>query len=732
MKHTARVLALLLSLSLVVGVEGRRLTLDDVLSQTYAAYGYGRITPLPDGESYARLEDGGRIVRYSFRDATAQETLFDVSWSGGVLRQIDDFIVSPAGDYLLLQTETEQIYRHSRRAAYYVYKIGNRSVAPLSDGGKQQAPLFSPDGTMVAFAREGNLFLVKLVFSLSESQVTTDGTLGAVINGIPDWVNEEEFSTARSFDFSPDSRMLAWIRYDESRVARWRLQYYKNPGEQPEPQGDYPSDYDYKYPIAGTPNSTVSVHSYDIKSHVTRRLDLPLDSDGYIPRLSFSPDSSRLIVLTLNRLQNDLRFYSCNPRSGVCQEIIRETSDTYVKEDAYTQFQFAGSDIIFPSDRSGYRQLYLYSLTGSLLARLTDIDGGVVTYLGFDPDKKTYYFSGQDEGSPLRTAIYSVRQGRQPTRLTERSGTNRAVFSSGCRYYILTHSALTEPYTVTLHTSSGKTLKTLLANDGLIERLRADSIPLKEFFTFSLPDSTRLNGWICKPLDFDPSRKYPVVLFQYSGPGSQEVVDSWDVGGSGEYLESYWAQQGLITVCVDGRGTGGRGADFEKCTYRRLGQLESSDQVEVALWLSRQSYVDPDRIAIWGWSFGGFNTLMSMSEGRGVFRCGVSVAPVTSYRFYDTIYTERYMRTPQQNPDGYADNAISRAPRLHGRLLICHGLADDNVHYRNTAEYTDALIQADKQFEMQVYTNRNHFIWGGNTRHHLFTRITDFLLSNLL
>ena len=721
--------AILLAVSL--SARSQQLTLDDVVGNSYTAYGYGAITPLPDGESYARVEGGTRVVKYSFQTAEPTETLFDVSQSGGKIKSIDGFVLSPTGDYMLLQTETEQIYRHSKKANYYIYRLGNSVVEPLSEGGKQQEPLFSPDGTMVAFVRDNNLFLVKLMFQNSESQVTRDGERNKIINGLPDWVYEEEFSFSRAFDFSADSKMLAWLHTDESQIPEWHLQYFKDAGEVRTPENDYPTDYAYKYPLAGTPNSKVSVQTYDIKAHVTRTIDLPLDDDGYIPRLRFTPEADRLCVLTLNRLQNTLRFYIANARSGICTQIIEEKDDYYVKEDAYTQFCFEGTDrLLLISDRSGTRQLYLYSLTGQLQSQLTNIPLGITTYLGCDPKTKTYFVRAQD-GSPMRTAIYSVKQGSEPKVISPEQGTNRATFSGNGQYFINTHSTINSPYTVTLCKSTGKVIKTLVDNAELKARLTQANLPQKEFFTFTLPTGEELNGWICKPADFNPAQQYPVVLFQYSGPGSQEVIDSWDAGGSGALLEAYWAQLGILTACVDGRGTGGRGAYWEKCTYQNLGNLESKDQVEAALYLGKQSYIDASRIAIWGWSFGGFNTLMSMSEGRPVFKCGVAVAPVTNFGFYDTVYSERYMRTPQQNPDGYGDNPLSRADRLSGRLLLIHGLTDDNVHYRNSAEYADALVKADKQFEMQVYTNRNHFIWGGNTRHHLFTRITEFLQENL-
>ena len=693
----------------------------------YAKQIYG-VNPLLDGESYSQMTDGGKkIVRKSFRTGEQTGVIFDADniKTRIQLPHIDGYIMSPNEQNILLQTETQSIYRHSRTAQYYIYNVKNRTVARLSDGGPQEVPLWSRDGNMVAFVREGNLFLVKLLFNNSESQITKDGKFNEVINGKPDWVNEEEFSFNRSFDFNEDNTMIAWIRYDETEVPMFSFPWYKGLNPERKEYAQYPGSYDYKYPVAGAKNSVVSVHSFDIKSRVIRKMQLPIPADGYIPRIFFTNDPEKLLVLSNNRHQDCLDIYLANPRSTECRVIVREQADKYIAEDVYRNFQVLDGGFVLMSERSGFNHLYLYDLTGTMRRQLTKGNFVVTDFYGYDAKSGTTYYASTEE-SPLCRTIYKADAKGKVVKLSQERGTNKAVFSQGLRYYMNVYSNLNTPPVTTLCDASGKTLKTLEDNAELKNKLAGLSLGERKFFTFKTQDGVELNGFMVLPANFSESKKYPVVMNQYSGPGSQQVLDSWNTGNMGGTLyEQYLCQQGFICVCVDGRGTGGRGRDFEQCTYLKLGQLESHDQVETAIYLGTLPYVDKAHIGIWGWSFGGFNTLMSMSEGRPVFAAGVAVAPPTDWRYYDTVYTERYMRTPNENGEGYDVSPIGRASQLHGHLLICHGSADDNVHYRNVAEYTEALVQADKDFRQLTYTNRNHGISGGNTRVHLFRQITQ-------
>ena len=713
-----------------------QLTLNDLTGGVYSARGISGVTPLLDGESYSQLSpDGKQIVLYSFRTGQQTGVLFDVNNIKNRIKldRIDGYQMSPDEKNILVRTKTKSIYRHSRTAEYYIYNVKNRTLAHLSEGGPQEQPLWSRDGTMVAFVRDGNLFLIKLLFNNSESQITKDGEFNKVINGKPDWVNEEEFSFARAFDFNADNTMIAWIRYDESEVPLFSFPWYKGMSPEKTEYAQYPGSFDYKYPVAGARNSIVTVHSFDIKSRVIRQMQLPIPADGYVPRIFFTEDDAeKLLILTLNRHQNQLDIYLANPRSTECRVIVREQAECYVPEDALKAFKVVSGGFVLMSERSGYKHLYLYDLNGTLRRQLTNGNYEVSSFYGYDTKTgNTFYASNQE--SPLRKSVYKSDAKGKVTRLsTSATGTNSAIFSTGFRYYINTWSDINTPTVTTLCEASGKMLKTLEDNAALRQKLAALRLGERKFFTFTTSDGIQLNGFMVLPADFNPSKKYPVVMHQYSGPGSQQVIDSWSAGNMGGCLyEQYLAQEGFISVCVDGRGTGGRGRDFEQCTYLKLGQLESRDQVETAVWLGQQTYVDKDRIAIWGWSYGGFNTLMSMSEGRPVFAAGVAVAAPTSWRYYDSIYTERFMRTPGENGDGYDVSPISRASKLSGKLLLIHGLADDNVHFRNATEYTEALVQADKDFRELTYTNRNHSIYGGNTRNHLFRQITQHFKSML-
>lgn len=723
-------LLLIVCLSCICGVAQNKKPLDlkAVVSGEFRPESIHGIVPMADGEHYTQMNpEGTKITKYSFKTGEAVETLFDVETARDAsFKKFDGYTFSPDEKIILLQTETTLKYRRSYTAKHYIYHVKNNKVEPLSDGGPQEVPVFSPDATMIAFVRDNDIYLVKLLFGNSESQVTEDGKFNEVLNGVPDWVYEEEFGFNRALEFSADSQILAYTRFDEKEVPLFSFPLFA--GESPRiPELElYPGTYSYKYPKSGEKNSTVSVHTFDIRSKVTRQMNLPLDADGYIPRIRFTQDANKLAIMTLNRHQNRFDLYFADPRSTVCRLVLRDESPYYINENVFDNIKFYPDNFSFISEKDGYSHLYWYSMGGNLVKQVTQGNFEVSQFIGWDAATQTFYYQSNEE-SPLRKAIYKIDRKGVKTKLSAKAGINNAVFSSSMKFFINTHSDLKTPPSVTINDNTGKTLKTLISNDNLKSKLAGYLLPTKEFFSFTTSKGTELNGWIMKPTGFSESQKHPVLMYQYSGPGSQQVIDRWTLG-----WEEYMASIGYVVVCVDGRGTGGRGAEFTKCTYLNLGVKEAEDQVETAKYLATQPYVDKSRIGIWGWSFGGYTTIMSMSEGTPIFKAGVAVAAVTDWKFYDTIYTERFMRTPKENAEGYrSGSAFARADKLHGNLLLVHGMADDNVHYQNIAEYSERLVQANKQFDMHIYTNRNHSIYGGNTRFHLYTRLTNFFNNNL-
>ena len=715
---------------------GKALDLKEINSGKFSPENIYGVVPMPDGEHYTqRNAEGTQIVKYSFRTGEPVEVVFDVAKARECpFKKFDSYQFSPDGSKILIATETTPIYRHSYTAVHYLYPVKrndkgvttNNIVEKLSDGGPQQAPVFSPDGNLVAFVRDNNIFLVKLLYGNSESQVTEDGKLNSVLNGIPDWVYEEEFGFNRALEFNADNTMLAYVRFDESEVPSYTFPLFAGEAPRNNALQDYPGEYTYKYPKAGYPNSKVSVHTFDIKSKVTRQVKLPIDADGYIPRIRFTQDPNKLAIMTLNRHQNRFDMYFADPRSTVCKLALRDESPYYINENVFDNIRFYPDNFSFVSDKSGYPHLYWYSMNGNLIKQVTSGNYEVKSFIGWNPDTNEFYYTSNEE-SPMRQAVYKIDRKGKKVKLSNQQGTNSPIFSSSMKYFMNKFTSLDTPMLITLNDNTGKVLKTLVTNDKLKEKLAGYAIPQKEFFTFKTTEGVDLNGWMMKPVNFDPSKRYPVLMFQYSGPGSQQVLDKWGIS-----WETYMASLGYVVACVDGRGTGGRGSEFQKCTYLNLGVKEAKDQVEAAKYLGGLPYVDKGRIGSWGWSFGGYMTIMSMSEGTPVFKAGVAVAAPTDWKYYDTVYTERFMRTPKENAEGYkAASAFSRADNLHGNLLLVHGMADDNVHFQNCTEYAEHLVQLGKQFDMQVYTNRNHGIYGGNTRNHLYTKLTNFFLNNL-
>ena len=670
------------------------------------------VRSLSDGERYTTMSDG-RVLCFSYRTGEPAGVLFDASAAEPRI-EFTDYVLSADERRLLLTTDVEPIYRHSFTAEYWIYDRQDGSLRRLSQGGPQQQAQFSPDGSRVAFVRGGNLFVADPTAG-SERQLTFDGRVNHIINGLPDWVYEEEFSFARAFAWSPDGRKIAYLRFDESRVKQYNMNRFAG--------GLYPENYTFKYPKAGEQNSVVELYCCDAADGSMVRMDTGEQTDQYIPRLFWTP-TGQLGFYRLNRLQNHFEVLLCDS-SGASRVVYDERNDRYVERvDGRTvTFLPDGDRFVVRSERDGFMHLYLYSVSEGLLGRITSGEWEVTELLGIEGDR-VYYLS--TETSPLRRDLYTVRlDGRGKRRLTGGDGTYRIAPSRGFRYFISYFSNVRTPNRVTLHRSDGRLVRTLEDNAALRAKLDELQVPVKEFFRFATSEGVELNGYMVRPNGFVSSRRYPVLMTQYSGPGSQQAADRWTIG-----WEDVLVQQGYIVACVDGRGTGFRGEEFKKCTYGELGKYETVDQIEAARYLASLPYVDPDRIGIYGWSYGGFMALNCILKGNDVFRAAIAVAPVTSWRFYDTIYTEIYNGLPQDNPSGYDDNSpIHFADRLKGKLLIAHGTGDDNVHIQNTYEMITKLVEYDKPFELYVYPDRNHGM--GPSRHHLMERCIEFVQRNL-
>lgn len=733
MKKITFLLFLLMSNLIHVSGAGS-LTIKAITDGEFNARKISDVTPIAGTDLYAAVsKDNSSIVAYSFKTGKQVQTLFDKNNTMGErIATVDGYIFSPKGNKMLVQTNTKRIYRRSFKADYYIYDIKSTKLEKLSQAGPQQSPVWSADGQKIAFVRDNNIYLVKLLYNNSESQVTKDGKKNSIINGIPDWVYEEEFAYNTAFCFNADGSKICWVKFDESKVNTYTMQLFKGTNPEKRDYADYPGLYSYKYPKAGFNNSKVSVWSYDTQSHKTNRLNVPVDADGYMPRIFPTDNPSRIIVCTMNRHQDELNFYSVNPSSTVSTLILRENVPKYVPESVLTDVVIGKQTILLPSDRDGFMKGYIYNMNGALQRTVGAGNCDITKFYAYNEANGDVFYQAATVNPHDRQVFVSHGNGKSE-RLTRREGWNDAIVSADFQYFLNKWSDYNTPYLYTLCDKRGKVLSTPVDNSELKKVLQRIGRTNVETFSFQTSEGIQLDGWMVKPENFDAGRKYPVIMFQYGGPGSQEVRNSWDAGsmGNGCLFDQYFAQQGFIVACVDGRGTAGRGSEFEKSVYLNLGDLESKDQEEAARWLGSLSFVDKNRIGIWGWSYGGFNTLMSMSRGTSVFKAGVAVAPVTDWKYYDTVYTERYMRTPKENPDGYARNPIGRAANLHGHLLLCHGVADDNVNPQHTFEYAEALVQADKDFKENYYTNRNHSIYGGNTRNHLLRQVANFLMDHL-
>ncbi len=713
-----------LFLMLCVSVFGQqKITVEEIFTGAFRTKGMDALTSMSNTNQYTvlnmdRAAKSTQIDLYDFATLQKVSTLID-SKNFPELQSFQNYQFDAAEKQLLLANNSQPIYRYSSTADYFLYDITSKNLTKLFD--QVQEPTFSPDGKLLAYVKDNNIFVYDISSKLT-TQITSDGKKNEIINGITDWVYEEEFGFVRAFDWSADSKKIGYIRFDEREVPEFSMSIFE--------KNLYPTTQTFKYPKAGEANAKVSLHIYDVDAKLAKDVNLGNYSDFYIARLQWTNDASVLSAQILNRHQNNLDLIFVDSKTMNAKIVHNEKDKAYVDVTDNLTF-LADNSFIWTSEKDGYNHIYLYDKNGKLRNQVTNGKWEVTDYYGYDEKSKSVFYQSVENGSINRDVYRIGLNGKNKVRLTNQTGTNRATFSPNFMYFINNFSSVTTPPTYTLREAkSGKQVKEIVENSALLEKLKSYNLPVKEFQTITTEKGHVLNAWMIKPVDFDPNKKYPIFMYQYSGPGSQEVTNRWY--GSNDYWFMMLAQQGYIVACVDGRGTGYKGADFKKVTYKELGKFEVIDQIDAAKVIGDYTYVDKSRIGSFGWSYGGFMSSNLILKGNDVFKMAIAVAPVTSWRFYDSVYTERFMQTPQENPTGYDENSpINHVDKLKGKYLLIHGSADDNVHVQNTMQMIEALVQANKQFESAIYPDKNHGIYGGKTRIQLYNKMTNFILDNL-
>ncbi len=716
-----KIVFILSFLTITSGLKSQNIQLSNLwLSYAYSSKGVASFNAMNDGEHFTRLEKEGLrtcIVKYSFASSKAVDTLFNSQIAN--LKGVEDYQFSKDEKKIILKHNITPIYRHSSTYTVSIYTIETKKVQAVSNGNAVSLARFNYKSDKVAYVKNNNLYYTDLKAD-QEFSITKDGEKNTIINGMPDWVYEEEFSFHQGYHWSSVEDKIVYYKFDESAVRTFSMNYYTSEV--------YPEDYSFKYPKVGEDNSKVTLHCYDLTHKTDDQLSIQ-EPYEYIPRIQFTPDG-QLSVQTLNRHQNKLHFYLLNLQSKKAKKVFTEESDTYIDVHDNLVFFKDKPQFVWTSETTGYNHIYLYDFQGKLIRPLSDGKYDVDQMLGIDQDKGYVYYTSS-EVSPLERHLYAQEiEGKEKIRLTHKKGTHTISFAKGHNYYIDNYSASGKPSVITLKKTFEKQGEVLEDNSALSQKLDALNLGEHQFFDFKTPEGITLNGYMILPPNFDKSKQYPLLLYVYGGPGSQTVTDSW--GGSGYLWAQHLAQQGYIVASVDNRGTGARGAEFKKCTYLNLGKIESQDQISAAKYLGGLSYIDKDRIGIWGWSYGGYMSSLCLFTASDIFKMGISVAPVTHWKFYDSIYTERYMRTQKENKEGYdAFAPLIHAGKLKGKFMLVHGVADDNVHFQNAVELVNQLNQEEKEYRFYMYPNKNHGIYGGNTRYDLYKKMTAFVLKNL-
>lgn len=732
MKKTTMLAGLMLFAGTLMGVGAsaqqqnstKEITLEDIWAKgTFRVQGFSGIKSMQDGLHYTVLTRSG-ITKYSYKTGEEVATICAFNTpnrkAARPLPVFESYEFSADENLILLSAEFEPLYRHSGVSTYYLYNVAKGEFTLLTQNGKQRLTTLSPDGKMIAFVRDNNLYTMNLA-TLKETQVTTDGKLNHIINGTTDWVYEEEFAITQGFYWSPDSKKIAFYRFDESNVKQYNMQLWGSL---------YPEDNNFKYPKAGEDNSVVDILIYDLESGKTMKLNTGSERDQYLPRMQWTKDANTLAYMHMNRLQNDMTLYLANATTGEITQLYNEKSDAYVEVPDTWMFLQDGKNFLINSEKDGYNHLYMYDMKGNQVRQITKGDYDVIAVSAVDEKAQKIYYTSHESGAINKDLYVIDFKGKTKKNLGDKLGTYSANFSNGCKYYIQIWSDANSAPVYTLHDGKGKLVKTLEDNAALQSKMNEYGANRKQFGSLTTSNGTELNYYMILPPDFDSSKTYPLFFYVYGGPGNQQVNNAYG------YSDYYWfhmlSQKGYVVACFDGRGTGGRGKEFKMQTYKNLGKMECEDAIEAAKWFGKKQWIDENRIGIFGWSFGGYLSTLSILKGNDVFKSAIAVAPVTTWRYYDNIYTERFLQRPQDNPQGYDENSpLNFADRLKGNYLLVHGTGDDNVHFQNCTDLVTALERANKQFEMRIYPNKNHSIYGGNTRLNLYTLMTDFILRKL-
>jgi len=721
MKSNQFIIVFILSCFSIVAQQ--KISVEEIYSGAFRTQSMDALQSMKNSNQYTvlnfdRSARSSQIDLYDFATLKKAATLIDTK-NYKELQDIDSYIFNADETKILIANNTNRIYRHSFTADFFLYNIVTKELTKVLE--QVQEPTFSPDGSKIGFAKSNDLFIYDIASKVT-TQVTIDGKKNAIINGITDWVYEEEFAFVRAFDWSADSKKLAFIRFDESQVPEFSMNIFK--------KELYPSVETFKYPKAGEKNALVSLHIYDLNSKTKKNINLGNYNDFYIARMKWTNDANVLCTQVLNRHQDNLDLIFVDGTTGTSKVVLNEKDKAYVDVTDNLTF-LKDNSFIWTSEKDGFNHVYLYDKMGKLKNQVTKGKWEVTSYYGFDEKTKTIFYQSVENGSINRDVFRIGLDGKKKVKLSQSVGTNAATFSPNFQFFINTFSSTTQPTNYSLNNAKdGKQVQSIVSNESLAEKLKKYDLPSKEFFVLTTEKGNQLNAWMIKPKDFDTNKKYPVFMYQYSGPGDQKVSNKWNTN------DDYWfmmlTQQGYIVACVDGRGTGFKGADFKKCTQGQLGKLEVEDQIDAAKVIGNYNYVDKTRIGIFGWSYGGFMASNCILKGADVFKMAIAVAPVTNWRFYDSIYTERYLQTPQENASGYDDNSpINHVRKLKGNFLLIHGTADDNVHVQNSMQMIEALVQANKQFDWAIYPDKNHGIFGGKTRIQLYNKMTNFIKEKL-